>query len=94
MRFVGPLRAAGQARGAAIPPTARKTGRLRRNVRLGAFTIQRPIVFVHATPADFPQVPILGCELLRQFTITLDQKHSRIRFSRAERVVPPPPEPD
>jgi hypothetical protein len=89
VRFVAPLSDAGQARGAGIPATLRQSGRLDGDLRLGRYTVQQPIVFVHATPAGFPQVPILGCELLRQFTITLDLAHSRIRLARADRVIPP-----
>ena len=92
--FSGPLREAGYASGAGIPRTEKKTGRLAGDVRMGTFTVQRPIVLVHATPADFPQVPILGSQLLNEFKFTLDQKHARIRFSRSNPIVPPTPEPD
>ena len=93
VEFVGSLRESGYARGAAIPRTPKKIGRLKGDVRIGAYTVQHPIVLVHSTPPNFPQVPILGSELLKHFTLTLDQKHARVRFHRATPVVPPPPDP-
>jgi hypothetical protein len=92
VEFTGPLRESGLARGAAIPATKKQVGRLAGDVRIGSYSVQSPIVLVHATPPNFPQVPILGSELLGQFTLTLDQTNGRVRFHRDDPVVPPPPE--
>jgi predicted aspartyl protease len=68
--------------------TASQLGRLDRDVQIGRHVIRRPIVCtVTSTGREY-----LGSDVLANFAITLDQKHDRIRFTRAtERPIEVPP---
>ena len=74
-----------------LPPVPVFSARLDGDVRLGATTIQRPIVGIVSPPPGFPRELLLGARLLRQFVFTLDQRNKRIRVNSPHGVIPPPP---
>jgi serine protease Do len=91
LRFAAPPVVAGQARGAAIPVTDIKMGRLDGDIALGAVRFQRPIVIVRPLPPGFPDA-IMGSVALQNFAMTLDQRRGAVRFARAgSAMIPPPP---
>ena len=91
LRFRAPPVVVGQARGAAIPVTDVKLGRLDGDARLGDIVFERPLVAIRALPAGYPDA-IMGSEALSHFALTLDQRAGRVRFTLpAARPIPPPP---
>jgi len=90
--FAAPPAVVGVGRGAAIPETEVRVGRLAGDLHLGALTFSRPLVGIRQLPPHFPQEPLLGIEALEQTVFTLDQKSAVARFLRpAGQTVPPPP---
>ncbi len=79
LSFAAPPVVVGQARGAAIPVTEVKLGRLAGDVRIGDVVFQRPLVSVHAAPPGFPDA-ILGAGALVNLVVTLDQRAMRVRL--------------
>ena len=82
LSFDGPLTVIGRARGAAIPETEVKAGRLAGAATLGAYTFPNPMVTVRPLPPGFSEEPMIGTQVLSQFTVTLDQKQARLRLAR------------
>jgi hypothetical protein len=82
LQFDGELAVVGMARGAAIPETPVRAGRLAGDARLGRYVFPRPTINVRALPPGFLNEPIIGTRVLQQFAVTLDQEHRRIRFAR------------
>jgi hypothetical protein len=68
-------------------------GRLSGDLRLGKYAFRKPLIRVRADPDDLiPPSGILGVGALEHFTMTLDQKHGRVRFARSESpIIAPPP---
>jgi len=91
LRFVSGRVPTGSASIGGQPPVPVFSARLDGDVRLGATTIERPIVGIVSPPPGFPRELLLGARLLRHFVITLDQRNKRIRVSTPDRVIPPPP---
>lgn len=83
LAFDGPLTVVGRARGAAIAETEVRAGRLSGDIVIGAYTFPTPSISVRALPPGFPDEPLLGTQVLSQFTVTLDQQNARIRLARA-----------
>jgi hypothetical protein len=63
-----------------------RIGRLADNLRLGAYTLERPV----AELTD--DLSSMGGGLLKHFTVTFDQEHGRVTFHRVS-PEPIPPEP-
>jgi hypothetical protein len=82
LKFDGELRVVGRARGAAIPETEVKAGRLAGNIEIGRFRFPTPTITVRALPPGFPTEAIVGARVLSQFTVTLDQRNARLRLVR------------
>jgi len=91
LRFVSGRVPTGSASIGGQPPVPVFSARLDGDVRLGATTIERPIVGIVSPPPGFPRELLLGARLLRHFVIKLDQRNKRIRVSTPDRVIPPPP---
>ncbi|HYL57051.1 MAG TPA: aspartyl protease family protein [Gemmatimonadales bacterium] len=91
LRFVSGRVPTGSASIGGQPPVPVFSARLDGDVRLGATTIQRPIVGIVSPPPGFPRELLLGARLLRHFVITLDQRNKRIRVNNPDGVIPPPP---
>ncbi|MEO8449245.1 MAG: aspartyl protease family protein [Gemmatimonadota bacterium] len=88
LRFASTPVIVGQAKVGDHPPTPLTAARLDGDVRIGGFTISRPIVNVIPTmPGETDQV-VLGIGLLRHFSVTLDQKNRRVRLQSTERTIP------
>jgi hypothetical protein len=80
----GELMVIGRAGGAGIPTTEVKGGTLAGDVILGKHRLVDVFVIVHGLPPGFPQEPRLGAMALRNFTLSLDQAHQRVRLTRAD----------
>lgn len=91
--LAGEARVIGRAGGAGLPMTEIKAARLRGDVVIGAFTFPAPLLIVHDLPPGFPTDPIVGSVVLRNFSITLDQRHKRLGLHRDGPSVIPLPEP-
>lgn len=61
-------------------------GRLAQNLRVGAYTADRPVVDLT------DELTSIGGGLLKHFTVTFDQEHSRVTFHR-DSFAPIPPQP-
>jgi len=83
LSFATPLRVIGRASGAAIPDAEVKAGDLAGDVRIGQYSFTRPTISVRALPPNFPTGPIVGDLVLRNFTMSLDQRHARLRLERS-----------
>ena len=82
----------GRARGPTVGDVPLQRARLAGDARLGGYTLQEPLVDLFPFPPQLPKDAfILGLEILRNFTVSLDQRSGRIRFSRANAIVPPQP---
>jgi hypothetical protein len=92
LRFNAPPVLIGQARGAAIPLSDVRLGRLAGDIRCGAIVFERPFVTVRALPPGFPGA-LLGSETLAHFAFSLDQRTSRVRLVAASPGPVPPPRP-
>jgi hypothetical protein len=91
--FEGELTVVGRASGAAIPETEVKGGRLNGAVTIGAYSIRNPFVMVRSLPPGFPEGPLVGAVVLRNFAVSLDQRTARLRLARTgptEIVLPEP----
>ncbi|HET7460236.1 MAG TPA: aspartyl protease family protein [Longimicrobium sp.] len=62
----------------------RRVARLDGDLRIGAYTLRRPLVNVIPGPAQFPASWTLGAAVLRNFAITFDQKNRLVRLARAD----------
>jgi hypothetical protein len=82
LRFTGPLEVVGRAGGAAIPETEVKGGTLDGDMRIGRYVFPKPFLTVRPLPAGFPTGPIIGDVVLRNFVVTLDQQHARLRLAK------------
>jgi hypothetical protein len=80
--FDGALTVIGRASGAAIAEREVRAGRLAGDVTVGRYTVPRPMLSVRSLPPGFPEEPLVGSVLLRNFAITLDQRHGRLRLAR------------
>ncbi len=82
LTFDGDVRVVGRARGAAIPDTEVKAGRLSGDIVIGRYTFPKPTVTIRPLPPGFPTEAIVGARVLSQFTVTLDQRNARLRLVR------------
>ena len=72
-------------------PEPVSAARLEGDLHLGAYTVQRPILDIVSPPPGLPRQALLGIQFLRRFSISVDQRNSRVRFNAASMIVPPPP---
>jgi len=81
------ITAGGQHRAASM------LGRLSGDLQMGRYTFKKPLIRVRADPEDtIPPSGILGAVTLAHFTMVLDQKNGRVRFSRSgSPIIAPPP---
>lgn len=61
-------------------------GRLAQNLRVGDYTVEQPVVDIT------DELTSIGGGLLKHFTVTFDQEHSRVTFHR-DSPAPIPPQP-
>ncbi len=82
----------GQARGPTIGNVPLQRARLSEDAIIGDARMRQPLVDLLPLVAPLPpDAFILGLQVLSQFAVTLDQRVGRIRFARANRIVPAPP---
>lgn len=82
----------GRARGPTVGDVPLQRARLAGDAKLGSYIIREPLVDLFPFPASLPKRSfILGLEILRNFVVSLDQRSGRIRFTRADSIVPAPP---
>ena len=82
----------GRARGPTVGDVPLQRARLAGDAKLGGYTMQEPLIDLFPFPAQLPKDSyILGLEILRNFVMSLDQRSGRIRFTRADAIIPPPP---
>lgn len=72
----------GRAGGAGIPEREVKAGQLKGDAQLGQFTFPNPMLTIHSLPPGFPETPLIGSSILENFTVSLDQRHARLRLAR------------
>lgn len=72
----------GRAGGAGIPTTEVKGGALGGEAVVGRYHITEPNLTLHQLPPDYPSEPRIGAVVLKNFTLTPDQVHGRLRLLR------------
>lgn len=82
LSFDGELRVVGRSGGAGLPTAELKEGRLTGDARIGAYTFPRPPLSVRELPPGFPEGPLVGSRVLRNFVVSLDQRRARLRLTR------------
>jgi hypothetical protein len=89
LAFVKPPVVVGSANGPSIGDNTGIEGRLKGDIRVGDLTFDRPVIFI---AAGFPKW-LVGAGALRYFVLTLDQRHSLVRFTQSQQthVAAPPP---
>ncbi|MBV9775271.1 MAG: aspartyl protease family protein, partial [Gemmatimonadetes bacterium] len=82
----------GISQGPGIGVQETRTARLDGDVRVGDVPFRRPLVGVVPMPSGYPKDWNVGSRVLREFTVTLDQRHRVLRLERPGRaeVAPPP----
>jgi len=90
--FSSPPVASGRVMGPMIGRVERRVGRLGGDLRIGGYTLQRPLVSVFPVPPQLPPSWSLGAGVLRSFAVTWDQRGRVVRLARADASpIPAPP---
>lgn len=92
LAFIGGVRTVGRAR-TAVGPIDIKEGQLNGDVAIGRYTFPSPVLSVLEMPPDFPRRPNVGAGILRNFVVSIDQRHARLRLARGGSPVVPLPTP-
>ena len=82
LEFQGELRVVGRSGGAGIPTADVREGRLKGDVKIGAYSFPTPPLSVRELPPGFPEGPLVGSRVLRNFAISVDQRKARLRLAR------------
>jgi len=90
--FTGGLQTLGRARGT-FGVIDIKGGKLAGDLVIGRYTFPTPFLDVMQLPPEFPRRPNIGTHLLDGFVVSIDQRHARLRLSRAGDPVVHLPEP-
>ena len=80
--FDGELRVVGRSGGAGLPGADVREGQLKGSARIGSYTFPNPVLSVREMPPGFPEGPLVGSRVLRNFVLTLDQRKARLRLAR------------
>jgi hypothetical protein len=91
--FTTKMAPTGRVHGPAIGDVEVRTGRLAGELAFGTYRAEQPLVASFPVALRFPRLGVwLGPPLLKNFTVTLDQKDRLARFERSgDPVIPPPP---
>jgi Aspartyl protease/PDZ domain len=87
LRFSDAPRSIGGARGPSLGAFTLRGAHLASDLRIGALSVRTPALALRNRPGA-----IVGVAFLEQFSITIDQRHQRIRFTRpgnAVAIIPP-----
>jgi hypothetical protein len=91
-RFSSAPAAVGRVMGPMIGRVERRVGRLEGDLRIGGYTLERPLVSVFPVPPQLPESWSLGAAVLRSFAVTFDQRARVVRLARADASpIPAPP---
>jgi hypothetical protein len=82
LQFDGEVRVVGRSAGAGLPGADVKEGKLKGAAKIGAYSFPSPSLSIRELPPDFPQGPLVGSRVLRNFAVSLDQRRSRLRLAR------------
>jgi hypothetical protein len=88
--LASPFVQVGMLSGPAIGTVARRTARVSCKVTLGRYEFERPLLATDILPEQFPADGIIGMHSLSAFSVALDQRTRRIRFTRAHPVIAAP----
>jgi hypothetical protein len=91
--FTGGLQTIGRARGT-FGVIDIRGGKLAGDLVIGRYTFPTPFMDVMQLPPEFPNRPNIGTHLLDNFVVSIDQRHARLRLSRAGDPVVRLPEPE
>jgi hypothetical protein len=84
LTFQGPLRVVGRAVVGGGAPVEVKMGVLKGDARLGRYTVHQPRIAVHPLPADIRSRVTIGIEVLRDFSVAIDQRSMAVRLTRTD----------
>ncbi|MBS0296195.1 MAG: aspartyl protease family protein [Proteobacteria bacterium] len=83
--FAGKPVETGRVQGPAIGEAAVQTARLSGSVKIGSYRFDKPMVSSFPVELRFQNLGVwLGPSMLKNFTVTLDQKNRRVRFVHVE----------
>jgi hypothetical protein len=88
--LASPFVQVGLLTGPAIGTVARRTARVTCKVTLGHYEFERPLLAADIIPEQFPADGIMGMHALSTFSVALDQRTRRIRFTRSQPVIAAP----
>jgi hypothetical protein len=88
--LASPFVQVGMLTGPAIGTVARRTARVSCKVTLGRYEFERPLLAADIIPEQFPADGIIGMHTLSAFSVALDQRTRRIRFTRSHPVIAAP----
>jgi hypothetical protein len=80
----------GTLSGMAIGTITRRTARVSGNMTLGRYSFDRPLLAADVVPDGLPADGIMGMHALSAFSVALDQRTHRVRFTRSEPVIAAP----
>ena len=80
--FDGEIRVVGRSAGAGLPGADVREGKLKGNAQIGSYTFPDPVLSMRELPPGFPQGPLVGSRVLRNFVMSLDQRNARLRLTR------------
>jgi hypothetical protein len=69
----------------------RRMARLGGDLRIGRYTVQRPLVMIAAPPPGLSVDGLIGIHSLKYFRVALDQRTHRVQFARPAPTIPPAP---
>jgi hypothetical protein len=88
--LASPFVQVGVLSGPAIGTVARRAARVSCKVMLGRYEFERPLLAADIIPEQFPADGIIGMHSLSAFSVALDQRTRRIRFTRFHPVIAAP----
>jgi PDZ domain len=90
MSLASPFVEIGTLSGAAIGTVAHRAARVSGTITLGRYSFERPLLAADVVPEQFPADGLMGMHALSAFSVALDQRTHRVRFTRSEPVIAAP----
>lgn len=88
--LASPFVQVGVLTGPAIGTVPRRAARVSCKVMLGRYEFVRPLLAADIIPEQMPADGIIGMHALSAFSVALDQRTRRIRFTRAQPIIAAP----
>ena len=82
LKFDGEVRVVGRSQGAGLPGADVREGRLAGSAKIGAYSFPGPSLSIRELPPGFPEGPLVGSRVLKNFVVSLDQRTRRVRLAR------------